>query len=394
MCGGVGGIRQLAPSEATRLGMTYRKRVFLGLFSIGMCLHLGLPARVLAQGDSQAGAAVDPSAVAVVPSVYWGAYIQHWPPDPTAIERFSQIAGKSPSIVAWGAPWWHGTQYVDFQRQFFETVRMHGAIPMLSWGSWDYCCDANQPSFQLDAIIRGDHDLFLTNWAHAARAWGHPFFLDFDSEMNGWWWPWSEQANGNTAGKFVAAWRHVVDLFRREGANNVTWVWCPNIVEPLATPLDEVYPGDDYVDWTCMNGYNWGDVRGKWQDPEQVFGASAYRGESANFNSDTYALLRQIAPSKPIMIGETAAPEVGGSKAEWITDFYTQALPSTFPAVRAIVWFGWFDKGLGVDWSVATSDDAAAAFANAISLPRYASNDYTLMTAAPIPPPDGSFSGN
>jgi glycosyl hydrolase family 26 len=378
--------------------MKLGNRVLLALIGTALCCDLALPSQVLgasiAQAGPQAGAAVDAAAVAVVPSVYWGAYIEHWPGDASALDDFDQITGKSPSIVAWGAPWWHGIRYVDFQSQAFDTVRSRGAIPMLSWGSWDYCCDADQPRFSLDSIIRGDHDLFLTNWARAARAWGHPFFLDFDSEMNGWWWPWSEQANGNTPGEFVAAWQHVVDLFRRVGATNVTWVWCPNIVEPLATPLDDLYPGDDYVDWTCMNGYNWGSVRGKWQEPDQVFGASAYRGESAAFNSDTYALLRKIAPTKPIMIGETAAPETGGSKAQWITRAYTQALPQYFPAIRAVVWFGWFDKGLDVDWSVATSDDAAAAFAGAISLPRYASNDYAGLTAAPISPPDGAFTGD
>ena len=78
--------------------------------------------------------------------------------------------------------------------------------------------------------------------------------------MNGWWRPWSEQANGNHPGEFVAAWRHVVDIFRAQGATNVTWVWCPNIVGPKSQ-LTGLYPGDNYTDWVCMDGYNWGTDR-------------------------------------------------------------------------------------------------------------------------------------
>ena len=46
-----------------------------------------------------------------------------------------------------------------------------------------------------------------------AQEWGHPFFLRFDWEMNGFWFPWSEGVNGNKPGEFVAAWRHVHDIF-------------------------------------------------------------------------------------------------------------------------------------------------------------------------------------
>ena len=47
--------------------------------------------------------------------------------------------------------------------------------------------------------------------------------------MNGSWFPWSEGVNGNRAGEYVAAWRHVHDIFTAVGATNVTWVWCPNV---------------------------------------------------------------------------------------------------------------------------------------------------------------------
>ena len=74
--------------------------------------------------------------------------------------------------------------------------------------------------------------------------------------MNGYWYPWSEQRNGNQPGDYVKAWRHVVDIFRSVGATNATWVWCVNTPDHITTPLTELYPGDNYVDWTAIDGYN------------------------------------------------------------------------------------------------------------------------------------------
>ena len=96
----------------------------------------------------------------------------------------------------------------------------------------------DQPAFQLADIYNGNHDAYITQFARSAAAWGHPFFFRFDPEMNGWWLPWNEQTNGNQPGDFARAWRHVVDIFRREGATNATWVFCPNIIGPLSTPLE------------------------------------------------------------------------------------------------------------------------------------------------------------
>ncbi len=81
--------------------------------------------------------------------------------------------------------------------------------------------------------------------------------MRFNWEMNGRWFPWSEGVNGNKSGEYVTAWRHVHDIFTAVGANKVTWVWCPNI-DPNRIFLDlaSQYPGDEYVDWTCLDGYN------------------------------------------------------------------------------------------------------------------------------------------
>lgn len=323
--------------------------------------------------------------------IFWGAWIsadtygrESNPPwDPEAIDIFEQHAGKKISILHWGQPWWHCNarcdyQLFDLQKAQYDLVRQRGYIPLVDWASFDY--DAadlvNQPNFSLSRILAGQHDEYIRQWAIQAKAWGHPFFLRFNWEMNGTWFPWSEQVNGNHQGEFVQAWRHVHDIFEEVGAKNVTWVWCPNVIGPETIPIESLYPGDEYVDWVCMDGYNTGrhpTRSGRWQSFNELF-------------TDTYSALRTLSPDKPIMIAETASTEVGGSKAEWIRNAFMESLPFRFPEVKAIVWFNWNVRG--IDWVIESSPASQRAFAEGIASRYYATNEYSELATSPIPTAD------
>lgn len=299
------------------------------------------------------------------------------PFDTRTIDTFASHSGKSPSIVHWGQPWYWGSRggYQPFQRTEVEKVRLRGSIPMITWTSTDHDLggSVNQGNFQLGDIIGGRHDAYLRQWADSAKAWGYPLFVRFDNEMNGNWFAWSEKKNGNSSGQFVQMWRHVVDIFRQEGATNVTWVWAPNRTWDTAPlSLSSVYPGSSYVDWVGMSGYNWGTNPAKpgntWQDFDEVF-------------KETYDDLRSLASGKPMMIGETASTEWGGSKAAWIKDALTTQLPSFYPQIKALVWFNWDVAATSgdMDWPIESSSSAQAAFRAAIGSGYYAANTFSSL---------------
>ena len=73
-----------------------------------------------------------------------------------------------------------------------------------------------------------------------------------------------------------------------------------------------------------------------------------------------------------MIIAETGTVEQGGDKADWITDAYNN-LPSTFPDVKAIVWFNQITQA---DWRIESSSEANTAFTQAIQQPIYASNTF------------------
>jgi glycosyl hydrolase family 26 len=326
-----------------------------------------------------------PVAAAAAGSAYWGAWIGPQltgtaaPWDMGAVSKFEQLAGKPLSMVEFSTPFADCSaspcSYFGFPAAEFTAIREHGAIPFFSWGSQSIPGSANQPDFQLADIIAGNYDGYIREWASRAAEWGHPFFLRFDWEMNGSWFAWGEGANGNQPGEFVAAWRHVHDIFTSAGATNATWVWCPYVNQ--TDPFTSIYPGDEYVDWTCLDAYNWGTnpaAPHSWETFDYLY-ANAYA-----------TITGTLAPSKPMMIGEVAATEYGGSKAAWIEEMFA-ALPS-FPQIRGFLWFETFDTGM--DWPIETSAAATGAFAAGIGEDRYVGNDYGGISTSPIPPPSAS----
>ena len=288
------------------------------------------------------------------------------------VTAFEADAHKGVSIVMWYQQWGLTSGWQNFQTGWMNTVRAHGSIPLVTWDPEDpNVSSPDQPAYALQNIINGNFDAYITSWAKASKAWGHPYFLRFAHEMNGNWNPWSEQVNGNTPGQFVLAWRHVHDIFTRLGVSNVTWVWAPNIDYSNSTPLGELYPGDAYVDWVGMSGYNWGDIGDHvWQSFSSLF-------------SQTYNDILGIT-SRPMMIAETASTEQDGNKANWITDAYVNQLPHNFPRIHAVVWF---DESKETDWRIESSAGAQSAFSSAIQSGIYTSNSFATLGVTPIPPP-------
>ncbi|HEX5983692.1 MAG TPA: glycosyl hydrolase [Solirubrobacterales bacterium] len=318
-------------------------------------------------------------------SLYWGAWIgeqitgEAAPWDMTPVHRFEQISGKGLSLVGFSSPFAEcdegGCTPTKFPTTPLENVRRYGAIPVFSWNSTSSPPSLDQPQYSLGMLLSGAFDPYIREFALKAKDWGHPFFLRFNWEMNGFWFPWSEGVNGNTKGQFVAAWRHVHDIFTSVGANNATWVWCPNVdLYNSLIPLGTVYPGDAYVDWTALDGFNWGERRGSpgWQSFNEVFHRTYKR------------ITRKVAPGKPVMLAEVASTDRGGNKPAWIRDMFNK-LRNKYRKVRAVVWYDVDDRG--TNWPIERSKKERNAFRKAVKPGAFRPNLYGGITESPIQPP-------
>ncbi len=287
--------------------------------------------------------------VSVVPLAL-GATITSVDSDPASIDRYAALVGGMPAVVNWYNDWVHAGFYVPD----FDAVASRGAVPMLSWTPQD---DGKkglyQPHWSLRAIIAGEHDAYIHQFARDAAAWGRPFYLRLAWEMNANWNLWSEGVNGNKPGEYVAMWRHVHDIFGQEGATNARWVWCPNTSFAGSTPLAGLYPGDDYVDWLGLDGYN--DGGDGWQSFAQLF-APSYREITA-------------LSGKPLMLAEVGCAPSGGDKAGWLTQTFLVDIPQHYPQIRAVVYFNTVE--LGADWRVDSSATALLAWQQIVVSPYY-----------------------
>jgi hypothetical protein len=206
-------------------------------------------------------------------------------------------------------------------------------IPMISW---------NGKGVTTKTIAAGQYEDLIRRRARETKALGQLVLVRWFWEMDG-----SKKAEfAGTPEQYVAAWQHIVTTFRREGADNVRWVWCPNASAFNDGEAQQFYPGDDFVDWTCADGYNWAPGRpaDEYRSFKDIFGGF-YAWASLH--------------NKPIMVGEFGVQERNpGEKAQWMTDA-REAIKTDFPLLRAVVYF---NSNKDYDWRLTTSDSALEAF--------------------------------
>lgn len=280
-----------------------------------------------------------------------------------AITQFESDSGKPVSIVMWYQPWQQGNRSRVDSGTIVEVWRA-GKVPLITWEPWDPGADAHrlarpadQPKYQLQRIIEGDYDAYIRSWATQLADLGGPVMLRPMHEMNGNWYPWCGTVNGNTPAQYARAWRHIHDIFEAEGATNVAWVWSINHESVPGSPQNRYaayYPGDRYVDWTGISGFNFGTTSpySTWED-------------FSHWYKEPLAYLARIP--KPICIAEVGCVEQGGDKGAWLTDAFRVIRRNQ--KVKAVIYYNAReDDGRWVqDWRITTSERSTNAYRAAVA---------------------------
>lgn len=221
---------------------------------------------------------------------YLGVFEPDAPGSYAGINHFAQAIGRQPNVVSYYSHW-----LAPFDVRFATSAAKHGAVALVQIAP---------RNISLASIASGRYDAYLRSYAAAVKAFGGPVILSFGHEMNGTWYSWAYKHT--PAAVFVAAWRHIVTVFREQGAKNVTWLWTANIIGRDASLVPNPspwWPGSSYVNWVGIDGYYW--------------------SSSLNFASlfgPTITAVRELT-SAPILIAETGAKS-SVQPAE-ITDLFT-----------------------------------------------------------------------
>jgi mannan endo-1,4-beta-mannosidase len=267
------------------------------------------------------------SASAQAPIRYLGVFEPGSPGSYAGVEKFAQVVGRKPNLVVYYSVW-----NEKFQEAFAEDVVSHGATPIIQIEPF---------GVSLAKIAAGTYDSYLSSFADDVAAFGYRVIISFGHEMNGYWYSWGYGRTSPTV--FIAAWRHIVTLFREHGADNVTWLWQVNSLSSQTSPPGEWWPGSQYVSWVGVSGYYY------------------LPGDSFAYIFDPiFVDIRQFTQD-PVLIAETAVgPQAGQSRG----------IRDLFAGLRAqgdigLVWFDQHSYGgtyKGEDWRLEDSQSALNAF--------------------------------
>ena len=264
--------------------------------------------------------------------IYWGGIVQ------------GDAYGGQPAHFA-NTPWPDGDTFGDgwgtntmnlWESHTIKTPTCYGLhLDFAVWNSEPFDNAWNRGSFvvlttgtegtSIAGINSGSQDAAIDSFATNAATWGHPFMIRPWWEMNGdWGYPWQVGA-GVTSAQYVSAWQRFYSRVNAI-AHNVSFAWVPNIwVNGGTNPVDPIayYPGDAYVDWVGLDGYNKGVTT-------QTF--STIYDFSYGQMTSRY--------TKPLGIFEVASLEYANSatKPSWITDMLTQ-MRTTYPLFKMFMWF-------------------------------------------------------
>ena len=276
---------------------------------------------------------------------YLGAYAMFGEQEDTVtkarLDRYESLSGQKLAWVRF-SNWWGRRKFPTRQ---VRLVQSREALPIFHWAPWPTWDQGKSHSrYKLRRIIAGKWDGFIKRWMRQAKKVGGDVFVEFGVEMNGNWfndWDGVHNGGGRRSGfgspkkpdgpeRYAAAYRRIVKIARRVGADNITFgfhVNVPGIPDTSWNTFANYYPGDKYIDWVGMSIYGAQQCKWEWTTPKDLIGPA-------------YKELKAMAPSKPIYIGEGGVAECPklGSKADWIHEFF-RVIRTDFPDIKAVNYF-------------------------------------------------------
>ena len=292
------------------------------------------------------------------------------------IDDFEKSIGQQLGSVVW-FPTWDDV----FPMEACEKLHKRGIIPHLTWELFWPSRDPNNTAGTgpdgyagFNEVLSGKHDAYIDQFALDVKAFNQRVLIRFLHEFNGNWYVWSGNKNGRENGgpeKVIAVWRYVVERFEAIGANNAKWLWVPHgpstdLSIEAWNAVSNYWPGDDYVDWIGLDGYNfyprdpWGGVR-PFRDFDNCFRA-LYDACS-------------VLGDQPMMIAEFGTGDFqykDMDKAAWVRDAF-QKIKMDYPRIRI---FTWFNINKELDWRVNSSPKALKAFQEVLSDPYFIGSPY------------------
>jgi hypothetical protein len=295
--------------------------------------------------------------------------------------HFAMFNGVNKDGSWMAIPMWHPSQTASlpyYPLKLADDLWKRGQLYLMTWATRNLkgASGKAEPMTSAD-ICAGKYDVYLHQSAKYIAAWKHPIVIALNAEFN-----WSGNINFQPGPDFVAMWRYIVDLFRKDGATNVSWSWHANQLGKAGNGqttaedrLPEWWPGIEWVDLVGMDVYNAAASRNSdWLTFDQIM-----TGAGTTWLGNTYGALEKLAPNTPKVIGEFGCHTVPGDKVAWLKDAF-DAIPKRYADIMIASYYG-IDDG-AAKWSLHPEDGTAQAYGDSIEEGPYVQGGQFIM------PPD------
>ncbi|MCU1360782.1 MAG: hypothetical protein JWN99_2071 [Ilumatobacteraceae bacterium] len=175
-------------------------------------------------------------------------------------------------------------------------------------------------------IASGRADHAIQTVATGLMAYEHKVFLTI------WHEPEKDigtDGSGDTPSDFVAMYRHVVTTLRELGVTNAVFVLDYVGYPKWSNVVDDLYPGDDVVDWIAYDPYGF--------DEHTDFGALLDTAKQPWPGFYTWATRK--APGKPIMLAEWGFDLSEATQAPAVLRTAPAIIRDRYPMLKALVYW-------------------------------------------------------
>jgi len=314
------------------------------------------------------------------------------------LSRYAADLGHKPAVSVSFADFPYTAQERTHLQQAAAQIRADGHVMLLTL----------EPKQGLAAVTPDVISALVKDLA-SINSQGVPVIVRLAHEMNGSWYPWSQQPL-----EYRDMFTRVADAVHHNAPGSAM-MWAPNYAGgyPFAggqfeakagsadfaaldtdhdgaitmadDPYAPYYPGDQAVDWVGMSLYHWG-AKYPWGEnevPEADKFAQQLTGTYNGANGDDSLLpdfygVYGRDHSKPVAIPETAAlynPTAGGAaemdiKRAWWEQVFGPQTHAQFPNLKMVNWFEWDKNEVEVngriDWTVTNTPAIRDAFTAAL----------------------------
>jgi len=323
---------------------------------------------------------------------YFGVNLD-WSTDSPA--RFNQNLGHNAAVFVQFCQFPLGEADLKSLEDTVTAVAEEGGMVMITLEPWNGLGSVTTEAAETLADLAADYN-----------ARGVPIIIRFAHEMNGSWYPWSQQPT-----EYIKAYQIVADAIHNKAPQSAM-LWAPNYgggypfkggqfeIKPESAdfklldtnqdgqvmmsddPYAPYYPGDAAVDWVGMSLYHWGNAYpwGENEVPEAGKFIAQLTGNYSGLNGDDSVLPDfyydyHNGHGKPLAIPETAAffnpglssPGEIEMKQAWWQQVLDPEMLAAYPGIKMINWFEWHKPenevgGVLIDWRALGSLPVAEQF--------------------------------